>query len=56
MLNPQGCGLGLYISNKIVKELGDTFIKVRSEFGKGSIFSFNIDIYEEEINLETHHE
>lgn len=43
MLNPQGCGLGLYISNMFAKALGGSSIHVESKFNKGSIFSFEID-------------
>ncbi|OMJ91105.1 hypothetical protein SteCoe_6362 [Stentor coeruleus] len=41
-LNPQGVGLGLVISNMLVKELGGEGITVKSEVGKGSCFSFSI--------------
>lgn len=39
------CGLGLYITKAILKNMGST-IKVASTFGKGSIFSFDLDIFE----------
>src|SRR5690606_3691086 len=37
----QGLGLGLYISNEILKRHGSV-IHVKSDMGKGSIFYFNI--------------
>ncbi|CAG9333258.1 unnamed protein product [Blepharisma stoltei] len=46
-LNPQGCGLGLYISSRIVKDLGGDSVKVKSQIDVGSSFSFEIDIFEE---------
>ncbi len=39
-----GTGLGLSISNKLVALLGGKDIHVSSEFGKGSEFSFNINM------------
>lgn len=42
-LNPQGAGLGLYISNILVKKLGGTKIEVTSKLKSGSEFSFFID-------------
>jgi CheY-like chemotaxis protein len=44
--NPQGCGLGLNISNSLVKLLGGDKIYLSYEEGKGSVFSFQIDIRE----------
>ena len=41
-INPQGVGLGLLISNMLVKELGGDGIHIESEVGKGSCFSFSI--------------
>ncbi|CAG9311413.1 unnamed protein product [Blepharisma stoltei] len=46
-LNPTGCGLGLFISNIIAKELGSKCIEVESRHKQGSTFSFTIDISEE---------
>ncbi|OMJ91819.1 hypothetical protein SteCoe_5608 [Stentor coeruleus] len=43
-LNPQGVGLGLVISNMLVKELGGEGIIVNSEVGKGSCFFFVLPI------------
>ena len=43
-LNPQGCGLGLYISNKLVQLLGGNGIGVKSVPGKGSCFTFSFPI------------
>lgn len=45
-MNPQGVGLGLTISNMLVKELGGDRIIVESEVGKGSCFSFSIPVGE----------
>ncbi|OMJ70660.1 hypothetical protein SteCoe_31304 [Stentor coeruleus] len=41
-LNPQGVGLGLAISDMLVKELGGEGITVKSELEKGSCFSFSL--------------
>lgn len=41
-LNPQGAGLGLYISNMLVYKLGGQGIEVNSRQGVGSTFSFQI--------------
>ena len=41
MMNTQGIGLGLVISENIVKSFGGV-IGVRSKFGKGTKFSFSI--------------
>jgi signal transduction histidine kinase/ActR/RegA family two-component response regulator len=43
-INPQGCGLGLSISNYIVASLGGGHITVKSKVGKGSEFAFDVDI------------
>ncbi|CAG9314378.1 unnamed protein product [Blepharisma stoltei] len=43
-------GLGLGISNLLVKQLGGKCIKAKSKMGKGSKFSFDIEIFEESIN------
>ena len=43
----EGCGLGLHISNLLVKELGGDCIQVNSVQGLGSSFSFEIDIFRE---------
>jgi CheY-like chemotaxis protein len=43
-LNPQGCGLGLSISNHIVESLSGGHISVQSTVGKGSIFAFDVDL------------
>ncbi|CAG9314372.1 unnamed protein product [Blepharisma stoltei] len=45
-INPQGSGLGLWISNFLAKELGSRPIKVVSTLGKGTTFRFSIDIFE----------
>lgn len=39
-MNTKGIGLGLFISNKIVKEF-DGQIIVKSEFGKGTRFTYS---------------
>ena len=41
--NTVGTGLGLCISNAIVKSLGGKSISVKSEYQKGSTFSFSIE-------------
>eukprot|EP00359_Climacostomum_virens_P010569 CAMPEP_0204906906 /NCGR_PEP_ID=MMETSP1397-20131031/6216_1 /ASSEMBLY_ACC=CAM_ASM_000891 /TAXON_ID=49980 /ORGANISM="Climacostomum Climacostomum virens, Strain Stock W-24" /LENGTH=624 /DNA_ID=CAMNT_0052075911 /DNA_START=176 /DNA_END=2050 /DNA_ORIENTATION=- len=45
-LNPQGCGLGLHISNLLAKQLGSTGILLKSDLGRGSTFSFNVSLQE----------
>lgn len=40
-INREGVGLGLYISRKLVEIMGGT-IMVKSEMGRGSLFSFDI--------------
>ncbi|CAG9330288.1 unnamed protein product [Blepharisma stoltei] len=52
ILNPNGCGLGLHISNKIVKELGGNIIEVESKIGHGSAFSFNINMFHNSLPYE----
>jgi signal transduction histidine kinase/CheY-like chemotaxis protein len=47
-MNPQGCGLGLHISNMLVEMLGGSNIKVKTEVGVGSEFRFSSQIYEQE--------
>ncbi|CAG9335885.1 unnamed protein product [Blepharisma stoltei] len=51
-LNPSGCGLGLFISNVIVQELGSKPIEVESKLHEGSSFSFIINISEENFNFD----
>ncbi|CAG9335898.1 unnamed protein product [Blepharisma stoltei] len=46
-VSPQGCGLGLYVSNSLVKKLGNKPIEIRSQPGKGSAFIFKINIFPE---------
>ncbi|CAG9323215.1 unnamed protein product [Blepharisma stoltei] len=46
VLNSQGNGLGLWISNFLVKSLGGSGIRVKSKLGKGSQFQFSIDAFE----------
>ena len=41
-LNPQGVGLGLFISNMLVRRLGGKGINVVSKLNEGSIFTFDI--------------
>ena len=43
-INPLGVGLGLMISNMLVRELGGEKIQVSSEKGKGSCFSCSISL------------
>lgn len=45
-LNPQGAGLGLFISNMLTYKLGGSGISVVSEPGSGSCFSFEITVEE----------
>ena len=52
-INPQGCGLGLYISNQLVISLGSKPMQIQSKLGLGSEFSFEVNIYQEECQLET---
>ena len=44
LMNPQGVGLGLYISNMLVHELGGKDIEVKSKLGEGASFSFCIKV------------
>ena len=39
-----GCGLGLHLSSLIVRELGNSDIKIFSVLGEGTVFAFKIDI------------
>ncbi|CAG9330479.1 unnamed protein product [Blepharisma stoltei] len=43
-IGKEGLGLGLYISNMIVKQLGGSHIRIHSELGVYTSFSFSIDI------------
>lgn len=52
-INPQGAGLGLVISNMLVKELGGQGINVKSSLNKGSNFSFAIPNDDNVENSET---
>ena len=45
-INPHGVGLGLVISNMLVKELGGDRITVTSTEGNGSCFGFTISVEE----------
>lgn len=47
-LNPQGCGLGLHISNLLAIQLGNTELMVNSDIGLGTSFSFKFSLNEEE--------
>jgi CheY-like chemotaxis protein len=55
----QMCGLGLSISSALVKKLGEGTITVQSDLGKGSAFTFEVDILERQeasIRLQTEDE
>lgn len=52
-INPQGCGLGLYISNQLVISLGSKPIQIQSKVNLGSEFSFEVNIYQEECILDS---
>ena len=54
VLNPQGAGLGLFISNMLTYKLGGSGIYVSSELGSGSCFSFVLKLEEiqNEKNIE----
>jgi signal transduction histidine kinase/CheY-like chemotaxis protein len=43
-INPQGCGLGLYISNLLVRAMGGQTIRVKSREWLGSTFTLEIPI------------
>jgi CheY-like chemotaxis protein len=53
-INPQGCGLGLYISNLLAISLGAKRISIHSKQQAGSQFSFEIQIYQQEIEESEH--
>lgn len=44
LLNPQGVGLGLHISNMLAKQLGGDSISVESTLNRGSCFKFRVNI------------
>lgn len=46
-LNPRGIGLGLHISNLLAIQLGGEVLQVASEYGKGSTFSFTVNLNDE---------
>lgn len=43
-LNPQGCGLGLHISNLLARQLGGEDLSISSAQGEGSCFSFKVSL------------
>lgn len=43
-LNPQGCGLGLHISNLLALQLGGEELKINSVFGEGTSVSFLVNL------------
>mmetsp|Transcript_16079 Transcript_16079/g.29470 ORF Transcript_16079/g.29470 Transcript_16079/m.29470 type:complete len:469 (+) Transcript_16079:64-1470(+) len=43
-LNPQGCGLGLHISNLLARQLGGQPIEIESAIGMGSKFWFDVSL------------
>jgi CheY-like chemotaxis protein len=51
-LNPQGCGLGLAISNTLVMRMGGEGIAVKSVPKHGSAFSFVIPVGDEAVSLD----
>jgi signal transduction histidine kinase/ActR/RegA family two-component response regulator len=46
-LNPQGCGLGLHISNLLAIQMGGRTMSIESEAGQGSKFWFEMSYVEE---------
>jgi len=50
-INPQGCGLGLYISNLLAISLGSRPISIHSQLQVGSEFNFEVNIYQQESPL-----
>jgi signal transduction histidine kinase len=52
-MNTKGIGLGLAISKKIINQFGGD-IKVRSEFGEGSTFYFNMKLEDEKAFFKEH--
>lgn len=48
-VEPPGVGLGLYIAQKITNQMGGR-ITVRSELGRGSVFTVHIPAWREEIS------
>lgn len=45
-LNPQGCGLGLHISNLLAQQLGGQSLQIKSVLGEGTSFSFSVNLAE----------
>lgn len=43
-INPNNCGLGLYISNKITRTLGSTGLRIHSKAARGTEITFEVDI------------
>ena len=50
--NRNGIGLGLVLSKQIIEELGGQVI-VESELGKGSVFTFTVELETELLNSES---
>jgi len=48
-LNPQGCGLGLAISNTLIIRMGGEGLSVKSTLGRGSTFSFLLPVHEHQL-------
>ena len=46
-LNPLGCGLGLGISQLLVERMGGSPLALRSRPGRGSVFSFTLNLNED---------
>eukprot|EP00359_Climacostomum_virens_P002913 CAMPEP_0204912032 /NCGR_PEP_ID=MMETSP1397-20131031/10244_1 /ASSEMBLY_ACC=CAM_ASM_000891 /TAXON_ID=49980 /ORGANISM="Climacostomum Climacostomum virens, Strain Stock W-24" /LENGTH=622 /DNA_ID=CAMNT_0052082797 /DNA_START=275 /DNA_END=2143 /DNA_ORIENTATION=+ len=50
-LNPQGCGLGLHISNLLALQLGGQELRFKSTLGQGATFTFTVSMKEDDCGI-----